>query len=161
MRTIRNDMLHRKVDSMHADRKVQPFNLSNFFGIEPLNSQLFELISRAISNIRNTFGRKLTENEAFALGVLAYIYSYSSVSVHRILRTLTDADGLATKNPLNPWNRLQILSESTGMSFPLRFHSDQNTACAIAALNLSEEPVLIYTPDIANRYFSYQFIDAH
>ena len=146
--------------AVDARRRMRPLSnrrsLVDFFGAFPENTDLNDLLIRTISNLRRSTQHALSENEAFAIGVLAYIYSFPAVEVGRTLHQLTahgaDQDAVT-------WNRLQV--EPFGASL---FHSacpDNDTVRAFAPLDLTHGPVLFSVPDAGDRYFSYQFIDAY
>jgi hypothetical protein len=137
------------------------FDLADFFGKSPANPQLCEQIHRALMNLSRNRRGNLTENDAFALGVLAYIYSYSIVEVERTLANCTHLIDLGQFDYFDGWNNLHILPTFLAPDSFSSHGQNNDTFCCGAALDLSREPVLLYTPDIGDRYFVYQFIDAH
>lgn len=163
MKTSKEPKTYRlDVGRKKASRKRRSLvNLSDFFGDNPAAPQLSEQIQRAVSNLNGRKKGNLTENDAFALGVLVYIYAYSIVEVERRLYNCTHLLESEQFDYFGDFNCLNILtplfaSDSHSIQCP-----SNDTLCCGAALDLSREPVLLYTPDIGDRYFVYQFIDAY
>jgi hypothetical protein len=138
-----------------------PLDLTEFFGENPRSPELCDQILRALANLRYKPGGRLTENEAFALGVLAFIYSYSAVKVGRCLRRLAHRVAPGEQDQCGDWNKLRVLDPLSPTSRSCLRSPDHEILHCGGAIDLSDGPVLLYTPDIGDRYFSYQFIDAH
>src|SRR5688572_1149413 len=142
------------------ERRKLP-NLADFFGENPANPKLYEQIHRALVHLSRKRSGNLTENDAFAVGLLAYIYSYSIVEVERTLYKRTHLIEPAQFDYFDGWNKLNILTRFLPHDSYSSGRPNNDMFCCGAALDLSREPILLYTPDIGNRYFVYQFIDAH
>lgn len=99
--------------------------------------------------------KKITEDDAFALGQQAYIFGYPLV--------LTDATKDATTQ-LTPGkselNRFLYLSEFPDAEFKEVVSPNTDTLYLSAWLDLSKEPVTMQVPDMGNRYYVLQMLDA-
>lgn len=157
----KNDTQYRLAGTRRIARtRKKPLNLVDFFGEFPANPELCELILRAIANLKIKPDSAPTENEAFALGVLAYIYSFSSVEVGRTLYEYAHPQETSGRRGSKGWNHLWVV-HGPGAGDPSPVQCTNDVLYCVAALDLGREPVLLYTPEISDRFFSYQFIDAH
>ena len=139
----------------------RPLNLGDFFGETPANPELYEQVSRAVGKLKGKRETILTENEAFVLGVLVFIYAYSAVEVGRALHYFRQLAALGDIGDYYGWNQLRVLNSPVSPELSYLRRLDNNILYCAAALDLSDEPVLFYTPGIGNRYFSYQLIDSY
>jgi len=163
MRTIREKNTPYRLSGIRriSRARKRPLNLADFFGEVPANPELCEQIFRAFANIDERTERNLTENEAFAHGVLAFIYMYPAVEMKRALDQYAYPTEKEATNVADGWNQLRVMRSYSGGDPTCDGMPDNHTLMCGAALDVSKEPVLLYTPDVGNRYFSYQFIDAH
>lgn len=163
MRTVREKNAPYRLSGIRriSHARKRPLNLADFFGEVPANPELCEQIFRAFANIDERTDRTLTENEAFAHGVLAFIYMYPSVEMECALDQYAFPQATDEPSLAEGWNQLRAMRPRSGEEISHEECSDHHVVMCGAALDLSEEPVLLYTPDINSRYFSYQFIDAH
>ena len=141
--------------------RQKPINLADFFSENPDNQDLYKQIRRALEKLSKKSDGIITENDAFAISLLAFIYSYSIVEVERTLYNCTHLIEPGRFDYFDGWNKLNILTTClTPNSLRSQRPNNDLYYCG-AALDLSREPVLLYTPDIGKRYFAFQFIDAH
>ena len=94
---------------------------------------------------------------AFALGVQAYIYGYPLVMMGVTQQVMTNAAMPGTERaPMNQfaYGKLATPAE-TDVVLP-----NVNVLYATAWLNLSAGPIVLHIPDVPNRYFLLEILDA-
>jgi hypothetical protein len=98
------------------------------------------------------------EELAYTTGVQAFIYSYPLLHVNQFRHMIHSTDSPRYRGPANQLNHsraLRTASESTAAS------PNNDTLYTLAFLDLAQGPVLIHTPQMADRYFTIQLADAY
>ena len=94
------------------------------------------------------------EQLAFSLGVMAYIYGFPLVRMEQVRRQSLAQTGVAV-NEFRHRRRLTTPQDRTVVS------PNNDTVYSSAWLDLTQEPLVLYTPDAGARYCSYAFYDAY
>ena len=87
-----------------------------------------------------------------ALASDAYVWGYPLVVTHRTFQTFA---GLIGEN--NLYNQTQL---SDVMTPHIVVSPNQDTLYSIAVVDLRSEPMVLTVPDVEDRYWTYQFLDA-
>lgn len=101
---------------------------------------------------------KLTEDAALKLGVEAYIFGYPLVMMHvtrRVMTAVPKAEG--KKAPVNQFVHAQEFPDYT---FTDVVSPNADTLYSFAWLDLTEEPMVLSVPDVGQRYYLMQMLDA-
>lgn len=96
----------------------------------------------------------IREQMAYHIGVMAYLYGYPLVDMHRQMHNETHevADEQTTIAPVNRFYRFpDIVGPHTGANFRA---PNNDTLYYTAWYDVSDEPVIIHTPDTQGRYFT-------
>ncbi len=98
---------------------------------------------------------KLTEQEAYAIGVEAYQYFYPAVlmEITRKVSTNTDAPGMGVMN------EFQHMRTFPDASFRTVVRPNFDTLYSVAWLDLRKEPMIVSAPDTNGRYYLLPLID--
>jgi hypothetical protein len=101
----------------------------------------------------------ITEEEAHAIGVEAYLYFYPLISfdVTRLYSTNVEPGKEPLKAPMNTFANAAAYP-SADNKFVVRVNFD--TLYSIAYLDLTKEPMVVYSPDTNGRYFLLPMLDA-
>ena len=101
----------------------------------------------------------VTEEEAHAIGVNAYLYFYPLISfdVTRLYSTNIEPDKVPLKAPMNTFASAAAYP-SADNKFVVRVNFD--TLYSIAYLDLTKEPMVVSSPDTDGRYFLLPMLDA-
>ncbi|MGB7097640.1 MAG: DUF1254 domain-containing protein [Xanthobacteraceae bacterium] len=101
----------------------------------------------------------ITEEEAHAIGVNAYLYFYPLISfdVTRLYSTNIEPDKVPLKAPMNTFASAAAYP-SADNKFVVRVNFD--TLYSIAYLDLTKEPMVVSSPDTNGRYFLLPMLDA-
>ena len=101
----------------------------------------------------------VTEEEAHAIGVNAYLYFYPLISfdVTRLYSTNIEPDKVPLKAPMNTFASAGAYP-SADNKFVVRVNFD--TLYSIAYLDLTKEPMVVSSPDTNGRYFLLPMLDA-
>ena len=101
----------------------------------------------------------ITEQEAHAIGVDAYLYFYPLISfdVTRLYSTNVEPDKEPLKAPMNTFANAAAYPAGDN-KFVVRVNFD--TLYSIAYLDLSKEPMVLSSPDTNGRYFLLPMLDA-
>jgi len=92
------------------------------------------------------------------IATMAYIYGYAPVVVARISHDQTHS---TSESAYAPVNRLYIDTRPATPEDALVVTPNVNVLYSSAHLDLSSGPVVLHTPSIQERYFSWQFMDAY
>ena len=99
---------------------------------------------------------QLREEEAYTIGVQAYIYGYPVVEMYRTryLRVYHSTSKLRT--PINQFRHVPILLDHrhTDVVSP-----NNDTLYSAAWLDLAREPLILHLPDMKGRYHIFQLLD--
>jgi hypothetical protein len=100
----------------------------------------------------------ITEQEAHAIGVNAYLYFYPLISmdVTRKQSTNIDAGKEVGKGPVNTFSSFPAYPAADNKSV-VRFNFD--TLYSLAWLDLTKEPVIVSAPDTNGRYYLLPMLD--
>jgi len=101
----------------------------------------------------------VTEEEAHAIGVNAYLYFYPLISfdVTRLYSTNIEPDKVPLKAPMNTFASAAAYP-SADNKFVVRVNFD--TLYSIAYLDITKEPMVVSSPDTNGRYFLLPMLDA-
>jgi hypothetical protein len=97
---------------------------------------------------------KATEQLAFALGTLAYIYGFPLVRMEQIRQQALSQPGMLV-NEFRHRRKLTSPQDRTVVS------PNNDTVYSSAWLDLTSEPLVLHTPAANGRYCSYAFYDAY
>jgi hypothetical protein len=100
----------------------------------------------------------LTEEQAHAIAVDAYIYGYPLVTMEMTRRVMTNATAdKGTHAPMGQWAKMRTFPtpEFTEVTTP-----NADTLYTVAWLDLSKEPYVVSVPDTKGRYFLLPMLDA-
>jgi len=101
----------------------------------------------------------ITEQEAHAIGVNAYLYFYPLISfdITRLYSTNVEPDKEPLKGPMNTFASAAAYPAGDN-KFVVRVNFD--TLYSIAYLDLTKEPMVVSSPDTNGRYFLLPMLDA-
>src|SRR6516164_1596994 len=95
---------------------------------------------------------KITEQEAHSIGVDAYLYFYSLVSVDITRRVATNIE--AGKIPgFGPANMFHSFAAFPSADFKTVVRPNFDTLYSSVFLNMAKEPVIVSAPDTEGRYY--------
>src|SRR5262245_50280504 len=99
----------------------------------------------------------VTEEEAYARGIQAYLYFYPLVSMELTHKQLTNVEpGNGNGGPLNPFGTSHA-DPDADMRVVVRPNFD--TLSSSAWLDLTKEPVIVSAPDTNGRYYLLPMLD--
>lgn len=112
----------------------------------------------AVAMVPNSGLASMSEQEAHAIGVEAYLYFYSIVTMDVTRKQLTNVEpGKATiGGPMNMFNNIQSFP-AADMRVVVRPNFD--TLYSSAWLDLTKEPVIVSVPDTGGRYYLIPMLD--
>lgn len=90
-----------------------------------------------------------------------YIYGYAPVAMAALRAQMTgvpDATSRPGKAPINQFAHLKMLATPAARRVP---RPNANTLYALAWLDLSNEPIILHVPDMADRYYLIPLYDAY
>jgi hypothetical protein len=99
---------------------------------------------------------KLTEEQAHAIGVNAYVYLYPLVTMDITRRQLTNADKGFGRGPMNVFHNVPAYPPASDKSV---VRTNYDTLYSIAYLDLRQEPVVVSVPDTAGRFYMLPLLD--
>ena len=98
---------------------------------------------------------------AFEKGVQAYLYGYPLIIADMTERVMTAPAAIAAQRPgAAAVNRLAHLRDYPDKDFTAVVVPNADTLYSVAWLDLSEEPVLLHTPDMQGRWVLFEVLDA-
>jgi len=104
---------------------------------------------------------KALEENAYALGIAAYIWGYPVVvneHSRQMMTSVSEPDTIYLKAPTNVFaNASQLLTPA----FEAVQSANSDTIYSTTWLDLNEEPMLLVIPNTNGRYYTFQFIDAY
>ena len=101
----------------------------------------------------------VTEQQAYEIGIEAYIYAYPMVLMEVTRRQATNVAGSPTdigRGPMNQFTHARVFPDA---SFKDVVRANVDTLYSIAWLELSGEPVILSVPDTGGRYYLVQMLD--
>src|SRR5271163_2426608 len=99
---------------------------------------------------------KPTEGEAHAIGVDAYVYLYSLVTMDITRAQFTNTDKGFGRGPMNAFHNVPEYPPASDRSV---VRTNYDTLYSIAYLDLTKEPVVVSAPDTAGRYYLLPMLD--
>ena len=97
------------------------------------------------------------QQEAFALGVEAYVYGYPLVTMEMTRRVMTNVAKAAGKNA--PMGQFANMKEYPTADFKDITAPNADTLYSVAWLNLAQEPYVLSLPDEHGRYYLMPLLD--
>ncbi|TBR56876.1 hypothetical protein B4U84_25825 [Westiellopsis prolifica IICB1] len=98
-----------------------------------------------------------SENQAFILGIQAYIWGYALVETEKLIQRATSVEKpFEEYAPLNQWGFATKLGDPTQRDIA---SINVDTLYSSAWLDLTEEPMVLEFPDHGDRYFFFQIAD--
>ncbi len=102
--------------------------------------------------------RALTEQEAHAIGVDAYLYFYPLVSMEITRKLATNIES-ETISGLGPANMFHSFAAYPAAEFKTVVRPNFDTLYSSAYLDLTTEPMIVSAPDTAGRYYLLPMLD--
>ena len=99
---------------------------------------------------------KLTEEQAHAIGVDAYVYLYPLITMELTRRQLTNTDKAFGRGPMNAFHNIPAYPPASDKSV---VRTNYDTLYSIAYLDMLKEPVVVSVPDTAGRYYLMPMLD--
>jgi hypothetical protein len=96
----------------------------------------------------------------FEIGVRAYVYGYPLVMMGVTERVMTNVPDATTVNGRAPINQFANSTALMDASYTDIVYPNVNTLYSFAWLDLSKEPVIMHLPEVTNRFFLMQTMDA-
>ena len=116
------------------------------------------LISPALAPTAMAQGAAITEAEAFAIGVDAYVYFYSLVTMDVTRKQFTNFEPgkVPGRGPMNVFNNVPTYppADDRGVVRP-----NFDTLYSVAYLDMTKEPVVVSVPDTNVRYYLLPMLD--
>jgi hypothetical protein len=109
----------------------------------------------------NTDTEKAKEDLAYSLGVQAYIWGYPIWMNQRSRDALTSVETVAQEGGKAPVNQFFLARSLADHTFRGIKSPNNDTLYSVAYIDLSGEPLVLTFPDIVNRFYTFQFIDAY
>ncbi len=98
----------------------------------------------------------VTEQEAQAIGVDAYVYLYPLITMDITRRQLTNTDKGFGRGPMNVFHNVPAYPPASDKSV---VRTNYDTLYSIAYLDLLKEPVVVSVPDTAGRFYILPMLD--
>ena len=141
---------------MHPMRKqvTNPTKaLSPFFGAAVLSLTSLTSLHMATAQAQSS----ITEEEAYAIGVSAYLYFYPAVTMDITRKEFTNIE--PGKGVGGPMNTFVNLSEFPPADMRIVVRPNFDTLYSSAWLDLTKEPMIVSVPDTADRYYLLPMLD--
>src|SRR5438445_3376490 len=101
-------------------------------------------------------GAPITEQEAHAIGVDAYVYLYPLITMDITRRQLTNTDKGFGRGPMNAFSNVPAYPPASDRTI---VRTNYDTLYSIAYLDMLKEPVVVSVPDTAGRYYLLPMLD--
>jgi hypothetical protein len=98
----------------------------------------------------------LREEEAYRLGVEAYVYGFPAVEMYRLRYNFAFNPVNQNRTPLNRFRHRRELIDHT---YTAVVSPNSDTLYSAAWLDLAREPMVFKVPESAGRYYVFQFLD--
>src|SRR4051812_832919 len=98
----------------------------------------------------------VTEQEAHAIGVDAYVYLYPLITMDITRKQFTNTDKGFGRGPMNVFHNVPAYPPASDKSV---VRTNYDTLYSIAYLDLLKEPVVVSVPDTAGRYYLLPMLD--
>jgi hypothetical protein len=99
---------------------------------------------------------KLTEEQAHAIGVDAYVYLYPLITMDLTRKQLTNTDKVPGRGPMNVFHNIPAYPPASDKSV---VRTNYDTLYSLAYLNLLKEPTVVSIPDTGGRYYLLPMLD--
>jgi hypothetical protein len=99
---------------------------------------------------------KLTEQEAHAIGVDAYVYLYPLITMDITRKQLTNTDKGFGRGPMNVFHNVPAYPPASDKSV---VRTNYDTLYSITYLDLLKEPVVVSVPDTGGRFYILPMLD--
>ena len=98
----------------------------------------------------------VTEQEAHAIGVDAYVYLYPLITMDITRKQLTNTDKGFGRGPMNVFHNVPAYPPASDMSV---VRTNYDTLYSITYLDLLKEPVVVSVPDTGGRFYILPMLD--
>lgn len=99
---------------------------------------------------------KLTEEQAHAIGVDAYVYLYPLVTMDITRKQFTNTDKGFGRGPMNTFHNIPEYPPASDKSV---VRTNYDTLYSVAYLDMLKEPVVVSVPDTGGRYYLLPMLD--
>jgi hypothetical protein len=99
---------------------------------------------------------QLREEEAYSIGLQAYIYGFPVVEMYRLRYLSAFSPTNPNRTPINQFRRRRELIDHT---YTAVVSPNSDTLYSSAWLDLAREPMILHVPDTKGRYYVFQFLD--
>src|SRR6202048_4695984 len=99
---------------------------------------------------------KITEEQAHAIGVDAYVYLYPLITMDIARKQLTNTDKGFGRGPMNVFHNVPAYPPASDKSV---VRTNYDTLYSITYLDLLKEPVVVAVPDTAGRFYLLPMLD--
>jgi len=116
------------------------------------------ILALPVAAVRAQPAAKVTEQEAYDIGVEAYTYFYPLITMELSRRQMTNVEKVSGmgSGPMNQFSNVPAYP-TADMRVVVRPNFD--TLYSIAWLDLTQEPVIVSAPDTAGRYYLLPMLD--
>jgi hypothetical protein len=101
------------------------------------------------------------ETLAYALGVQAYVWGYAPWEMEQSRKKMTAVPEPVFPPGLTPMNQFVAASDLLDASFTAVPGPNNDTFYSAFWLDTSTEPMVLKVPEISDRYYTFQFVDAY
>src|ERR1700676_2849984 len=99
---------------------------------------------------------KLTEEQAHAIAIDAYVYLYPLITMDITRKQLTNTDTGFDRGPMNAFHNVPAYPPAGDKSV---VRTNYDTLYSISYLDLLREPVVVSVPDTAGRFYLLPMLD--
>jgi hypothetical protein len=113
-------------------------------------------LAAAVSQSPVARAQAITEEQAHAIGVDAYVYLYPLITMDITRKQLTNTDEGFGRGPMNAFSNVPAYPPASDKTV---VRTNYDTLYSIAYLDLLKEPVVVSVPDTAGRYYLLPILD--
>jgi hypothetical protein len=99
---------------------------------------------------------QLREEEAYTIGLQAYIYGFPLVEMYRLRYDSAFNPASSSRVPINQFRHRRALIDHT---YTAVVSPNSDTIYSSAFLDLAPQPLILHVPDSKARYYGFQFLD--